>query len=265
MINLVSVFGGLLGIAALGGSLRFNWWRPAKEGIPVLMYHKIGIPEPQSRQKPLWVNPERFNWQMEFLKNQGYMSITFADLASGKLPSKPVLITFDDGYLNQYTDAFPIMQRHGMKGVYYLVADAIGKDNYWHDPKQEPRVALMGLDEIREMRRLGHEFGSHALSHRRLAALPFQEARHEIEGSKKKLEDLLGERMVSFAFPYGNGEDVPELVKTSFDAGYGWVIGIHAGIWDPKKEKSVIKRAYIRGDDWKIDFSLQLRSGRSRV
>src|SRR5439155_11354355 len=98
------------GVATLiGGALsaRWNWWRPAKEGIPILMYHKVGDPPAGSKLKKLWVSPDKFRNQAAALSAGGYHSITFKDLynfwdKSMPLPPKPVLITFDDGYVNNF-------------------------------------------------------------------------------------------------------------------------------------------------------------------
>ena len=259
----LAVLGGL---SLIGVSLRWNWWRLAKAGIPVLMYHKIGIAPKESQQKSLWVTPERFNWQLNYLKAQGYTAVTFADLKNNSLPVKPVILTFDDGYLNAYTDALPILKRHSMRGVFYVVYEAIGRENFWHDSQKEQRIPMMNLENIKTMMASGMEMGSHALTHRRLAAMPLEEAKKEIVESKQSLEKLLNTEMLSFAFPYGNGEDVAEIVKISFDAGYRWVLGIHGGIWRVNDSQArPMPRVFVRGDDTKLDFLLQLRSGRSRL
>ncbi len=258
---------GLAGVlAAAGFSARWNWWRPTKVGIPVLMYHKIGHPPKESRQKSLWITPEVFDWQLNCLKARGYQTVTFADLRNKRLPAKPVILTFDDGYLNAYTDALPVLKRNGMRGVFYIVSGAIGRDNFWHDPEKEHRIPMMSLENIKAMMAAGMEMGSHALTHRRLAAMSLEEAEKEIVESKKSLEKVLNTEMLSFAFPYGNGEDVAELVDMSFKAGYGWVLGIHGGIWSANGAKAEpMPRIFVRGDDTKFDFYLQLRSGRSRL
>ena len=262
---MTEIFSGAALLGALGFSLRWNWWRPAKKGIPVLMYHKIGDPPRGSQQKSLWVSTVQFEWQMKILRDKGYQSVTFYDVRENKLPSKPVLITFDDGYLNQKMNAAPILERYGMKGIFYAVANAIGRDNFWHDPAKEARQPMMTAEDLKELRRLGHEIGSHAMTHSRMDALPFETARQELVESKKRLGELLGVEVVSFAFPYGKGEDAPELVEAARQAGYGWILGIHSGIWDTKDGARPLPRIFVRGDDAKLDFYLQLSRGRSRV
>src|SRR5687767_10307997 len=86
--------------AGLGASARWNWWRPSKPGIPILMYHKVGVPPANSQLKKLWVEPDMFRKQMAYLVKNGYTPIIFKDLYAHwdkqrALPAKPVLITFD--------------------------------------------------------------------------------------------------------------------------------------------------------------------------
>lgn len=252
-------------LAVLGFSLRWNWWRLPKKGIPVIMYHKIGIPPVDSKQKYLWVSQERFDWQLATLKAKGFECVTFADIKKGKLPAKPVMLTFDDGYLNNRTEALPILQKHGMRGVFYIVTEAIGRDNFWHNPDSEIRIPMMGESDLRVLLDAGQEIGSHTLTHTRMTTLSPEKAREELAASKKKLETMLGVPMLSFAFPYGNGEDNADLVKAAHDTGYEWVIGIHSGIWDGKDAYNPLPRIFAKGGEAKLDFHLQLSRGRSRL
>lgn len=254
---------GILG--ALGISLRWNWWRPAKSGIPVLMYHKIGDPPRGSLQRSLWVSNRRFAWQMKKLRDWGYESVTFSDIKRGYIASKPVIITFDDGYENQTMNALPILQEFKMKAVFYIVAEAIGRDNFWHDPAKETRIPMMSVKDLKGLVAAGMEIGSHAMTHSKMNAIPFERAREELFASKKFLEELLNVPMLSFAFPYGLGEDVPDLVRAVHEAGYEWVLGVHAGIWHPAQSYAPLPRIFVRGDDAKFDFCLQITRGRSRL
>ncbi|MBI4063953.1 MAG: polysaccharide deacetylase family protein [Elusimicrobia bacterium] len=252
------------GLGALGVSLRWNWWRPAKKGIPVLMYHRMGVPPEESAQKSLWIGADRFRWHLDYLEKAGYQPVTFEDISRGNEPRKPVIITFDDGYLNQYEIGFKILKERGLHGVFYIVTESMGKENFWHDPKAEPRLKMMSESHVKEIAAAGMEIGSHALTHRRFLTFSADEAGREFELSKKKLDELLGKKIFSFAFPYGNGENDPGLIAAAKRAGYQWIAGIHAGIWN-KNGQAAIPRIYVRGDDWKIDFPLQLTRGRSRL
>ena len=205
------------GAAAIGASCRWNWWRgKVRGGIPTLMYHKIGDAPKGSELKKLWVTTAEFRAQMEYLKSHGYTTITFSemrDIESGKLkaPAKPVVVTFDDGYANNYENAYPVLKELGLKGCIFLVYETIDSHNSWHDPKTEPWLSMMTWTQAREMQDSGAvELGSHTMRHRNLASLPLDETRWELTESKKRLEDTLGREMVGFAYPYGSGAYVPE-------------------------------------------------------
>jgi len=186
-------------LAAAGASARWNWWRPAVTGgMPTLMYHKIGDYPPGSELKKLWVATADFRRQLQYLKDHGYTSINFVDWRDAEksvkpLPAKPVLITFDDGYMNNYELAYPLLREFGMKGCVFLVYEMMDQHNAWHDPASEPWLKMLTWAQIKEMQDSGViEFGSHTMKHRNLAALPLDEVRWELTESKKRLEDKLG-------------------------------------------------------------------------
>jgi peptidoglycan/xylan/chitin deacetylase (PgdA/CDA1 family) len=260
--------------AAAGASARWNWWRPTVTGgMPTLMYHKIGDYPPGSKLAKLWVTAADFRRQLAWLKENGYESITFADWRDAEkgvkpLPAKPVLITFDDGYMNNYELAYPILREFGMKGCIFLVYETMDGHNAWHDPASEPWLKMMTWDQILEMQASGVvEFGSHTMEHRNLATLPLDQVRWELVESKKRLEDKLGREMVGFAYPYGSGAYKPEVRAAAREAGYRFDFSIKQGIsklpWD--REKEAVRRLLIRGDDNMLDFRLNLTRGRARL
>jgi peptidoglycan/xylan/chitin deacetylase (PgdA/CDA1 family) len=236
------------------------------------MYHKVGDPPPGSRLAKLWVSARDFRRQMEYLKRNGHTSLLFAELRDAELgkrpmPAKPVLITFDDGYANNGEVALPIMRESGMKGNIFLVYETMDRHNAWHDPASEPWVRMLTWDAALEMQREGLvEFGSHTMRHPNLARIPLDQARWELFESKKRLEDKLGREMVGFAYPYGAGAFVPEVRRLAREAGYRYDFGIKQGIspwpWDP--ESGPLKRLFVRGDDYMLDFHLNMTRGKAR-
>ncbi|MEK7857894.1 MAG: polysaccharide deacetylase family protein [Elusimicrobiota bacterium] len=266
------LLGSVLAAAALGASARWNWWRPKIKGIPSLMYHKIGDFPPGSQLQKLWVTAADFRKQLQYLKDRGYTSMTFAELRAAELgkapmPEKPVLITFDDGYANNYEIAFPLLKEFGMKGNIFLVYETMEKHNAWHDPATEPWLRMLTWAQIQEMQDCGLvEFGSHTMKHRNLSEIPLDDVRWEVSESKKRLEEKLGREQIGFAYPYGSGaynEPVRELAR---HAGYRYDFGIKQGIsplpWDP--ESGPLKRLLIRGDDNMLDFHLNITRGKAR-
>ncbi len=259
--------------AALGASARWNWWRPVVSGgIPTLMYHKIGDYPPGSQLAKLWVTTEDFRKQLEYLRDHGYTAINFADWRDAEkgvkpLPEKPVLITFDDGYMNNYELAYPLLREFGMKGCIFLVYETMDKHNGWHNPATEPWLKMLTWAQIKEMQDSGLiEFGSHTMRHRNLAETPIDDVRWELTESKKRLEDKLGREMIGFAYPYGSGAYKPEVRAAALEAGYRFDFSIKQGIsrlpW--KREEEAVRRLLVRGDDNMFDFHLNMTRGRAR-
>lgn len=259
-----------LGAAALAASLRWLWWLPKAQGIPILMYHKIGKPPENSKLKKLWVDSTSFRAQMRFLSQEGYKSITFKELQNGGgFPDKPVILTFDDGYRNNFTEAFPILKEYGFRGALFLVCETLGKKNLWHDPASEDFQEMLADEEIREMQKAGWEIGSHTLSHKNLGNLwrlgEQKEVQREIKESREILKKRFGEAPIVFSYPYGEGADEPEIQNLVKESGYAFACGIHQGKARPEREPFALRRILMRGDDTGLDFRLNLRSGRSRL
>lgn len=166
---------------------------PGDITVPILLYHRIDISPIDSRY---YVTPEKFDEQMKLLHNWEYTTITTEMLIQAitlgaELPPRPMLITFDDGHLDNYTTAFPIMQKYGFTGVLYLVNNYIGADQY------------MNTTQVLEMYNAGWEVGSHSQNHYDLTKLDPSKQRAEIVESRQLLEQELGIPILTFAYPYG--------------------------------------------------------------
>ncbi len=267
------VLWGLGGVGAGALSARWNWWRQTKPGIPILMYHKVGNPPPGSKIRKLWVSQKKFKNHMAYLADSGYTPILFKDLYQHwdhqkPLPGKPVLITFDDAYANNYTDAFPILNQFGYKATVFVVVQTVGWDNRWHDPKTETRIPMMSWADLKTLQNAGWEIGSHTMNHPRLPQLTDDERKFELERSRQVLGEFLEETPKTFAYPYGAGEDDEAVRKAVEAAGYRIAAGIHAGKWtaDRMKESPFnLPRIFVRGDENLFDFHLQITRGRSRL
>lgn len=259
----------LLVTTAVGVSARWNWWRSSTRGLPILMYHKIGTPPKKSLLKKLWVREDRFYEQMDYLARHGYSPIRFQDVVDfldGRrgLPENPVVITFDDGYKNNYTLAFPILKEFGFSFVIFLVVRTLGKENAWHNPDLEPRVPMLSVEQVKIMHSEGVEFESHTLNHLQLSRLSQEEADVEISGSYKELTELLGRSPVAFSYPYGDGADIPIMREMAIRAGYKLACSIHQGKADVFGNLFSLQRILVRRDDNLWDFHLNLTRGRSR-
>jgi len=178
--------------------------------IPILMYHYIrelpGEDDPLGQN--LSVAPETFAKQLAYLKSAGYESISFDDLREGKIPTKPVIITFDDGYEDAYQSAFPALQKEGFKGVFYIITGFVGKDLYLTWP------------QITEMSEGGMVFGSHTVNHPDLTSEKYTSVQimGELEVSKASLERHLGITINDFCYP--SGKATTTTVDDVNEAGY---------------------------------------------
>ncbi|MFH1258638.1 MAG: polysaccharide deacetylase family protein [Elusimicrobiota bacterium] len=260
----------LLGLGVVGFSARWNWWRRSKPGIPLLMYHKIGPVPKNSRLKKLWVTPEQFERQLGYLSSAGYRPVSFNLLEKhlqgrANLPLKPVIVTIDDGYENNYTYALPLLQKFGFQATIFLVTETIGQTNLWHDPQSEERLPMLNWEQIREMKLKGIEFGSHTLTHPNLEKCDREKIINEITQSKKILEENLKQKVNVFSYPYGGGAFSPEIQQIVQEAGYTFACAIRQGKAEVvAKNYYCLKRLLIRGDDNLLDFQINLFSGRSR-
>lgn len=184
----------------------------SKLKIPIFMYHHIR--NYHSENDPdgvvLSVSPENFANQLDLIIQKGFSPVTFEDLAAGRIPAKPVMLTFDDGRRNFYKNAFPELKKRKLKAVVYIIVGTIDKKNY------------LSLDEILEINHFGLEIGSHTLTHPILSALSRPAAQKEIIESKRRLEKIIGKTCLSFAYPYSAyNEEIQEIVK---EAGYQFAV-----------------------------------------
>lgn len=221
-----------------------------KYDIPVIMYHRIIRENDVKGVHGIYVLDKVFDEQMKYLKESGYQTITFEDIKNGKWRdrfnkgNKWIMITFDDGYTDNYQVAFPILKKYGFKATIYLLGEV--KYNKWDvDVKENPeeKFELMSDSQILEMQDYGIEFGGHTLTHPKLAELEISDARREILESKEILDKKLGRNMNVFAYPYGSlNEDVKSVVK---EAGYQFAVATDSGSLSFSEDLFQIRRIAI--------------------
>jgi len=196
--------------------------------IPILMYHKV--PEhPINTKHRIFVIRKNFKKHLQFFKLRGLTSITFKDylaFSNGErpmkeFPKKPFIITFDDGYKDNYDNVLPLTQKYGFKGVLFLLGDFLVAGNTWDEGEDVEANRIMTFEQKKAFVDSDWEIGAHTLSHQDLTKLSFEKARYEMITSKLQLEEKLQTKVVSFAYPYGNCNDnVKEIVKEcGFDYG----------------------------------------------
>ena len=203
-----------------------------KYDIPVIMYHRvIKDIDTESGKHGTYVTIKQFRDHMKILKNNNYIPINFEDLKNiplhRRFEKKYIILTFDDGYIDNYTYAFPILKEFNFKGVIYLVSDRTY--NKWDvDLTDEKTFNLMDRSMLEEMRDSGLiEFGGHTLSHPRLSQLSDDEMKKEIFEDKKITESKLNIKLNSFAYPYGDLDNrAKKLVE---EAGYPFGVATDSG------------------------------------
>lgn len=166
---------------------------------PILLYHYVEyVKDPKDTiRKSLDVTPAVFEDQLKTLKNSSYQTVFINDIASAidnqkPLPEKSIALTFDDGYKDFYTDAYPLLQKYQAKATVYIIVEFLDKPNYM-TKNQIKELAASNLIEI----------ASHTLHHVNLKSANPQVGEKEIIDSKKSLENLIGKPVNSFAYPYG--------------------------------------------------------------
>ena len=196
--------------------------------LPVLLYHRIGQPPAVD----IWgnfVSPRVFESHLRWLRGWGYCGLPLravADALAGgrRLPRRAVAITFDDGYMDTYQHAFPLLRRYGFGATVFLVSDAIGGDSSFDIQSGYDRAPMLGVDEIRTMAAGGIEFGSHTRTHpETLVELDDALLLEELDGSKRAIEEMLGEPVDLFAYPHSKHDSRVESAVAG--AGYRLACG----------------------------------------
>lgn len=177
--------------------------------VPILLYHRVVPTLPRHDPARNCVSSAAFAGHLRWLARRGYRSLALADvdayLAGGAVPPRrAVAITFDDGYEDNYTHAWPLLRRYGFAATVFLIADAVGGDNgFDRDVAGYEPATMLSAGQIREMRRSGIVFGSHGRAHRApLTALNDRALDRELVSSRRALEGLLDAPVDYFAYPY---------------------------------------------------------------
>lgn len=222
--------------------------------VPILMYHYISVPPPDADKYrlDLSVTPANFDAQMNYLAKKGYSPVRLADLAeflrNGKpLPLNPIVITFDDGYEDNYQNAFPILQKYKFPATFFVITQAI----------DDGKTGYMTWDQLEEMAIERMEIGSHSITHPDLKDKPRAFQAGEITGSKLAIESRIGTPVKSFSYPAGKYDTVTIDVLRS--AGY-----LAAVTTEPQGAKQSVDKPFelqrirVRGSFSVSDFAYWL-------
>jgi peptidoglycan/xylan/chitin deacetylase (PgdA/CDA1 family) len=182
--------------------------------MPILLYHHVSETGPTQYR----VAVDAFRAQMELLKKDGYQTVTVSQVADvirsgGTLPEKPVAITFDDGYLDAYENAYPILRELGFTATVYIITSTLGTDKSY---------GYLQEDALKELIGAGWEIGSHGVTHTDLRKTKLGVG-NEMKQSKEYLETKLGIKVRSFSYPFGIADQsIKDLAaEMGYDSGVG--------------------------------------------
>ncbi|WP_240041327.1 polysaccharide deacetylase family protein [Paenibacillus ginsengarvi] len=218
-----------------------------KFSIPVLNYHSIGV-EPDNNAV---LDPKKLDEQMAHLSKEGYTALTlqqFIGIWDGHMeaPAKPVLLTFDDGYTDNYTEAMPILRKYGFTATMFVSPGMTGQDGYFAE-----------WEQIREMRDAGWDIQPHGMSHPYMHKLPLDKQRYEIAESIKQLKEQTGLDTYVFCYPYGmrNGDTLKLLEESKVR----FAFTIDQGRTEPSQNPLLLKRIFVGGKESMDTFLKKLK------
>ncbi|WP_256004370.1 polysaccharide deacetylase family protein [Pedobacter deserti] len=230
----------------------------ARKQVPILCYHQVRNWRPTDGKvgKDYIVEVQNFKDQIKMLADSGYQSILpdqlYAYLNTGApLPEKPIMFTFDDTDLDQFTVAAPTLKKYGFKAVYFIMTVTIGKKGKF--------VHYMDSDQIKQLSDEGNVIGSHTYDHKNFKKYAGKDWEEQLDKPTKRLEEITGKKIYTFAYPFGlwNAEGIPELKKRGFKMAFSLADKrdqkdplftirriIASGYWSPKTLHNSIKNSF---------------------
>lgn len=212
----------------------------SRTAVPILMYHVIGTPKPSTRLPELWVPLQRFRAQIDALAGAGYRAVTLTDVLDawrgrGTLPAKPVVLSFDDGYLGQGKDAGAVLAAHRWPGVLNLALDNLGV------------AGGLTAGRIRTMLAAGWELGSHSITHPDLTTLDAAALRREVAGSRAELRRRFKVPVDTFCYPSGRYD--ARVVAAVRAAGYRAATTVVPGLARRGGNRMLLPRVRVNGSE----------------
>jgi peptidoglycan/xylan/chitin deacetylase (PgdA/CDA1 family) len=212
--------------------------------VPVLMYHEIA--EASETGSPLAVSPATFAAQLGYLRSAGFTAITANELSArlaadiGKLPDRPIVLTFDDGYGDFHRRAMPALDHYGCTATVFVTTGWLQDA----DMRLAAPGRMLNWTQITEVAAAGVEIGAHTRRHPQLDQLPPELAREELHASKQWLEGKLGRPVPGLAYPFGySSARVRELAR---EAGYGYAFGVGNRTASPASDLLELPRLTVR-------------------
>jgi glycosyltransferase involved in cell wall biosynthesis len=236
-------------------------WERMTRGVPVLMYHAFGDRDEGDR---FVVSKRALNRQLLLLRLLGYRGIHFEDLVAalreGRLPPcRAVVITIDDGYLDNLEVALPLLRRHGFPATIYLVSAKMGGVNDWTQDGALADRPLLSWEQAQELEKHDLRLGAHTRTHPELPTRDDDAVRTEVSGSRQDLIARLGSPIATFAYPYGRLDE--RAVDAVAEAGFAGACTVEPRLATPQEDPLRVPRVEVRREDSLLRFLLNLWLG----
>jgi peptidoglycan/xylan/chitin deacetylase (PgdA/CDA1 family) len=205
------------------------------KGIPIVMYHSIGYEKGNTAR----VTKENFKEQMKYLRDNGYVTLTLNDaygffIDNKPVPEKSIVLTFDDGYVDNYVEALPILKEFQLKATIFVITSLVDKVPDYMSSKQ-----------LKEMQDNGMDIESHTANHEHLKELTYEKQVVTLQSSKDFLEKILNKEVQHLAYPFG--EYSKETLKAVSQVGYKLAVTTY-GRWSDKADGILtLDRVFISG------------------
>lgn len=260
----------LLLVLIVAFSYKYAWWKPAVDWKRprVLMYHMVREHIDGAKFNKLRVKPSEFEKQVAWMKAEGFHFVTMQELQDnwGNHPPKTVAITFDDGYLDNLENAYPILEKYQAKATIYVVIDRHDRD--WstykkahHNSGELAREPKLNDEQVRLLANSGLvEIGSHTMTHANLDKLDDAQCLHELSDSKQQLESLIEQPVTSFAYPFGIYSE--RDVHLALQAGYSNAVTTKEGVDGLDPDFMQLQRIKISGKDSLFAVKLRMKLGK---
>lgn len=222
------------------------------EGVPVIMYHSVSDNAASGELAPLRITIENFKAEMKYLKDNGYTTLTMDELNdfltnNKQIPEKSVVLTFDDGYEDTYTNVYPILKQYGFKATVFMLASAVDSSSNYLNSAQ-----------LKELQQNGVDIESGTDEDVKLSNLSAEVQLQDLKQAKSKLEGILNKTVNYVSYPYGSyNQNTLVQAKAA-----GYVLGLSRdGKWTYKTDdKYKLSRVYIGPQHTEADFEKRINS-----
>jgi peptidoglycan/xylan/chitin deacetylase (PgdA/CDA1 family) len=243
---------------------------PTRKGLAVLMYHKVS----EKQKDSLTVTTDQLESHFRHIKEHGYNVISFRDLerstkSNSPLPEKPVILTFDDGYVNNLTFALPLLEKFRFKATIFIPAAFIGKTNVWDEGEEQ----IMNTEMLKNLHKTGIiDIGLHSYNHINYDKHKLPDIEYDIEKCLETLKSQDIPHIKTLAYPYGkypgrkaqkNSSDFNRVLE-KFQINFGLRIGSKLNRL-PVKDRYNMTRTNIKGNESFFIFKTKLKKGRAKL